>query len=103
MVEEPNRFIDDFYQNLKKYIISMIHKLVHYIKKMESFVTHLIEFQKLGKGSNRKGKHRPFLLKNTGQNFKIKYQQIENKFYIKEYSTWPRNAEMSQHKKILLI
>lgn len=81
----------------------MIHKLVHYIKKMESFVTHLIEFQKLGKGSNRKGKHRPFLLKNTGQNFKIKYQQIENKFYIKEYSTWPRNAEMSQHKKILLI
>ena len=55
MVEEPNRFIYDFYQNLKKYIISMIHKLVHYIKKMESFVTHLIEFQKLGKGSNRKG------------------------------------------------
>ena len=41
---EPNRFMDHFYQNLKKEIISTIHKLVHYIKKMESFVTHLTEF-----------------------------------------------------------
>lgn len=80
---EPNRFMDHFYQNLKKEIISTIHKLVHYIKKMESFVTHLTEFQKLGKGSNRKGKHRTFLLKNTGQNFKIKYQQIEYKSTLK--------------------
>ena len=48
MVEEPNRFIDDFYQNLKKQIISMIHELVHYIKKMESFVTQL-NFKNLAK------------------------------------------------------
>lgn len=50
---------------------------------MESLVTHLTEFQKLGKGNTRKGKHRTLLLKNTGQNFKIKYQQIEYKSTLK--------------------
>lgn len=70
--------MDDIYQNFKERIISIICKLFQSIKKLESYVTHLTRFQKLGKGYNRIVKPRTFLLKNMGQNIKMKYQQIEH-------------------------